>query len=786
MTQSMNVRWLFSSVLRSSILVLSTAFAPPLVMDIQAEDILEPVLGTIAFSDPTYECVTCGGKQEGTAGPCAESLVISLRGCPGPVGVENQGEIAGVISALGVIVDGVRLHVGTLPTGSFYEHGLSHLAPAFECLGCHPLPRACSPSYPCETDWIIGGLSGVFHDTELRVFNTPAPETVTGLNFHFRFCNGNFTWGAGCNVVGSSGLRWRLHVPAPLRATSIPSGDAAAHSFPGTDVSVDFSSSPGGTVTATNVLGAPPYPPPGLPLLPRYWELRTDMADNSFSAEITISYDPAEIPSGVAESTLSIWAYDVQNANWIRVPTTIDESANSATSTNLGRLSIFILATPCGNGTVDPSEQCDDGNRADGDGCDANCTPTGCGNGIRTGGEECDDGNESSRDGCDSSCQIEACVIPPTSGLVSWWPGDGNANDIADGNPGALQGGTFYSPAKVGEGFAFDSDDDGVVIGHDPLLDVQAAGFTGAFWMRGIKNQPDPALATFFEKSHGWIDSTGWAFSVSTATGLPHFAIGDGASFPEIIGSVDVLDGLFHHIAGTWDSGTMRFYVDGVHQGSVANLTPTNNIRKVNIGFTWGGNNPKRFFRGIADELQIYTRALSQCEIRAIVEAGAALGTVCKGNRDDDGVLDFRDNCPSIPNPEQQDGDDDGAGDACDCAQTDATVFACPGEAGSLSVGADGIKSNLQWCSEAQRAGSGTVYDVARGALNEFPVGSGASEICVPPGSSSNPTATDLATPLPGSGSWYLVRGRNACKACGVGTYGYRSNGTERITNVCP
>lgn len=63
----------------------------------------------------------------------------------------------------------------------------------------------------------------------------------------------------------------------------------------------------------------------------------------------------------------------------------------------------------CGNGLVEASEVCDDGNLVNGDGCDANCTPTGCGNGIVTAPETCDDGNTSGGDGCSATCKIEGC-----------------------------------------------------------------------------------------------------------------------------------------------------------------------------------------------------------------------------------------------------------------------------------------------------------------------------------------------------------------------------------------
>src|SRR5207237_7706433 len=65
-------------------------------------------------------------------------------------------------------------------------------------------------------------------------------------------------------------------------------------------------------------------------------------------------------------------------------------------------------------------------------------------------------------------------------------------------------------------------------------------------------------------------------------------------------------------------------YVDGAVQGKVANSTPANNTRALNVGFAWGAGTPLRFFRGIVDELEIFSRALSQAEIQAIYGAGSA------------------------------------------------------------------------------------------------------------------------------------------------------------------
>ena len=49
---------------------------------------------------------------------------------------------------------------------------------------------------------------------------------------------------------------------------------------------------------------------------------------------------------------------------------------------------------------------------------------------------------------------------PPPSGVVSWWPGDGNTDDIVGPNHGQLFGGAHFVPGFVGQAFKFDGIDD--------------------------------------------------------------------------------------------------------------------------------------------------------------------------------------------------------------------------------------------------------------------------------------------------------------------------------------
>src|SRR5688500_10313685 len=60
----------------------------------------------------------------------------------------------------------------------------------------------------------------------------------------------------------------------------------------------------------------------------------------------------------------------------------------------------------CGNGDMDPGEECDDANDSNSDVCVEGCRFARCGDGhMRTSVEECDDGNTSAGDLCNPVCR---------------------------------------------------------------------------------------------------------------------------------------------------------------------------------------------------------------------------------------------------------------------------------------------------------------------------------------------------------------------------------------------
>jgi len=86
------------------------------------------------------------------------------------------------------------------------------------------------------------------------------------------------------------------------------------------------------------------------------------------------------------------------------------------------------------------------------------------------------------------------------------------------------------------------------------------------------------------------------------------------------VGSTDVNDGQWHHVAGTYDGTKYTLYVDGVLDAST---DATGNINTGGSYFSTIGahykksddRDPRRFFDGLIDDVRIYDRVLSSGEI---------------------------------------------------------------------------------------------------------------------------------------------------------------------------
>src|SRR5204862_3148726 len=70
------------------------------------------------------------------------------------------------------------------------------------------------------------------------------------------------------------------------------------------------------------------------------------------------------------------------------------------------------------------------------------------------------------------TCSVPAseCVVAP-SRIISWWPAEGNGNDVVGSNNGTLIGGVTFAAGVVGQAFSFNGSDY-VEVAASPSLNV--------------------------------------------------------------------------------------------------------------------------------------------------------------------------------------------------------------------------------------------------------------------------------------------------------------------------
>ena len=200
--------------------------------------------------------------------------------------------------------------------------------------------------------------------------------------------------------------------------------------------------------------------------------------------------------------------------------------------------------------------------------------------------------------------------IEPPAGMVSWWTGDGHADDIIDGNHGTLEGGATFAPGMVDQAFSLDGDGDYVAA---PF--VQEGPFTVDFWAKA--DVPDQAKYTsaFSSANPGHYNP----FFQIEFDGFGNYRFQGGND--ELQVNIGPVATAFQHIAVTYDGSTVRTYLDGEFGDSGTWAGTSLSFEIVKIGMN---RDNVKSFDGLIDEVEIFNRALSGEEIRVIYNAGSA------------------------------------------------------------------------------------------------------------------------------------------------------------------
>jgi hypothetical protein len=192
----------------------------------------------------------------------------------------------------------------------------------------------------------------------------------------------------------------------------------------------------------------------------------------------------------------------------------------------------------------------------------------------------------------------QACLTPP-SGLLAFWPADGDAKDVVGGHDGAfVDDANAAATGRIGMAFDFDGNFDQVAISDPPTSDA----FTIEAWINFDADDINYRTVYAAAQRGFWTRDgriTWWQTSERYAS----------------TGRIPV--GAFHHVALSYDGATFTGYIDGVAQG-----TASYSGASLPGGSATGiGGHGNEYVTGQIDELSVYDRALTESEIDSIVAA---------------------------------------------------------------------------------------------------------------------------------------------------------------------
>lgn len=208
----------------------------------------------------------------------------------------------------------------------------------------------------------------------------------------------------------------------------------------------------------------------------------------------------------------------------------------------------------------------------------------------------------------------------PGSGLIDWWQGETNAVDSVGTNDGTPAGGAGLDSGMVDSAFSLDGDGQAIMIPY--ATNMATPNFTIELWINPGE-QPGGQSFLFGQAFGRQLVIQSWDEGITAAL----FVTDTDGGFYGVGSSYEIPTDDWTHLAGTWDGVTLNLYVNGELDASGApGLDATGDSGcPSSIGGVYDGcGYYGQYFNGLIDEVSLYDRALVDCEVAAIYNAGPA------------------------------------------------------------------------------------------------------------------------------------------------------------------
>lgn len=220
--------------------------------------------------------------------------------------------------------------------------------------------------------------------------------------------------------------------------------------------------------------------------------------------------------------------------------------------------------------------------------------------------------------------------VPAPPGLVGWWAGEGNANDLAGTNSGVLQGGANASAVGVvGSGINFDGANGSVQIPDSPAL--KPTNLTVMCWVRfdsldSAGNTPSAGQQFLIFKQNSRTNNfEGFLLSKERELAGDVFSwdVTSAAGQPVRVESgTTIIPNVWYHVVAVRGPDFAQLYINGQLEAFTNVSFPQD---YGNLPLYFGSSGQPSFDRklsGILDEVCLFSRALNSSEIAADYFAG--------------------------------------------------------------------------------------------------------------------------------------------------------------------
>lgn len=234
---------------------------------------------------------------------------------------------------------------------------------------------------------------------------------------------------------------------------------------------------------------------------------------------------------------------------------------------------------------------------------------------------------------CFATSLTSTCTPNINTGLVAQYNFTGNANDISgNGNNGVVNGATLVADrfGNANSAYSFNGSTDFIQVSHNASLQFPSNKMSISFWVNYASFATNGNNDVLISKQNG-NGSTQVGFNVfqgSTASGNTGLLVSNGGGNFGGVASTSLALSQTKHIVVVYDNGNAKTYVNGVSVNTgTSTATIGANTMDLLIGKANWSNPNATPFNGILDDIRIYNRLLTDCDIDSLFNMPNSIAT---------------------------------------------------------------------------------------------------------------------------------------------------------------